>query len=118
MSWLREQARRRPFMLALVVLALVVVPGAVRVEMLARQAQATADQVVVAQLQTCRELNTARSLSRAALHALVDAVDPGTPNPTIERLRAAIPSAAQQDQDCDGDGSLDDGDYAGEVEHG
>lgn len=102
---LRRLVERRPFTCALVVLVAAMTPAFVLSES-NRQADIRA---------SCRDQNDANAAIRRATNRLLDGLlielDPRA-GEVVERLRASgIAPPGETDEDCDGDGVLDDGDY-------
>lgn len=119
-SWLRGH----PFLVALVVLLLVAVPGYWRTATIANEAHDTADRVdevvigneedrLAVALDFCRSSNDARAAVRDAFVSLFAELERmGVRSDALVRLRAALPPQSETDYDCDGDGDLDEDDYA------
>jgi hypothetical protein len=65
-------------------------------------------------LDACRRRNTANAEYRESETAAHDVLefDLGVNSDAVSKLRAALPTAAEQDRDCDGDQLLTGADYA------
>lgn len=110
---LANLVHERPFLVSLVVLLLVVVPGMIRIEMIARDARETAkeverqNQVVV--FNRCAQRNTsARDVNISLNHIFDELVKAGARPESVDPLRAQLPEPAI---DCNDDGAIDEGDY-------
>lgn len=135
-GWVKKQTKIRPFLSALVVLMIIVVPGYLRLENAVNTANDTAKRiVVVTKAQTdqakqttlfnCQTRNTAQKNGRERFEQLFNAIDViFTSNPTssaeqqqaahafVESLRKAVPlDASVEDVDCNVDGQLSLADY-------
>jgi Na+-transporting methylmalonyl-CoA/oxaloacetate decarboxylase gamma subunit len=134
--WVEYQTKNRPFLSALVVLMIVIVPGFVRLENASNKTNQTAAQVeVVSQAQVaqvkaislanCQTRNTAQKNGRQRFDQLFNAIEvilTSSPTATpeqqqaahsfVESLRKAVPlDATVEDVDCNGDGQLTIADY-------
>lgn len=134
--WLDKQTRVRPFMCALIVLSLVVVPGYFRLENAVKSAndstRAVAQLVIrenardsAAALANCQTRNTANKNGRNRFDVLFSALEViftnGDQSPErqkrvkdfVNSLRAHVPlDAAAEDVDCNKNGFLDPIDYS------
>lgn len=132
-------ARRRPITTAVALLVLVAIPGYGRIEVATNDAAAAAAAAraavakanaadarddarqAAAELEDCREDNTANASERAHFSQFIDglvtvsgnATDPETQARVDELRRIGIAAPADTDRDCDGDGALDPDDYEG-----
>jgi hypothetical protein len=134
--WVDKQTRVRPFLCALVVLGLLVVPGYFRLENAVNNSNETSHAVALlvvrekvrdeaASLANCQTRNTANKNGRNRFDVLFNAIEivfsSGTQTPEqkkrvtdfVQSLRAHVPlDASAEDVDCNHNGFLDPIDYS------
>lgn len=136
LKWIQKQTKLRPFLSALVVLLLIIVPGYFRIEnavshtntntqQLGDVTRAQTQQVKQTSLINCQTRNTAQRNSRDRFNQLFNAIDvilTSSPSASpqqqqathafVDQLRKAIPlDPTVEDIDCNGDGQLTIADY-------
>lgn len=135
-NWLKYQTQKRPFLSALIVILMVVVPGYLRLENAVNTANDTAkqvaavtkaqvDQTKLTAIANCQTRNTAQKNGRSRFDQLFNAIEViFTSNPAstpeqqqaahsfVDSLRKAVPlDPSVEDVDCNQDGQLSLPDY-------
>lgn len=134
--WLQRQTKHRPFLCALVILMIIIIPGYFRLENAVNTAndatkrvavitKAQAEQTKAIATASCQTRNTAQKNGRQRFDQLFNAIEViFTSSPTstpeqqqaahafVDSLRKAVPlDPAVEDVDCNGDGQLNISDY-------
>ena len=98
--------RDHPILTAVIVLLLVVIPGFIRIEMLARDTAAVSED-------RCRVSNDSRAEIRNTFHeAFEQLVTIGADAAFVQQLHDIVPTPDEQDIDCTGDEQLTEADYS------